>query len=253
MLGLGLLLYSFGEWDLPGLVWTSPCLSWADRCLLIFFRQPLLLWCPVCPLWSPAMVRVLPQRLLRVGEGQLASDSLLPSGSPGQKGTIMGILRSLGALGRALGPMVAASGKYCRIAPQACCVPLATTPSCLHCSILAAEGNRGRDRAMKSLGEHLSLHSVLAGWSPGLLHCVRWTLFTPLLSPAEPEASSTDFQGGVAELPHSGCQVETWARTILAHSFLQVQEGLPYPHTPLYGIPAGSLGSYTLFSYSKAF
>lgn len=30
-------------------------------------------------------------------------------GSPGQKGTIMGILRSLGALGRALGPMVAAS------------------------------------------------------------------------------------------------------------------------------------------------
>lgn len=30
-------------------------------------------------------------------------------GSPGQKGTIMGILRSLGALGRALGPVVAAS------------------------------------------------------------------------------------------------------------------------------------------------
>lgn len=30
-------------------------------------------------------------------------------GSPGQKGTIMGILRSLGALGRAVGPMVAAS------------------------------------------------------------------------------------------------------------------------------------------------
>uniref|UniRef100_A0A8C5L476 Major facilitator superfamily domain-containing protein 10 n=1 Tax=Jaculus jaculus TaxID=51337 RepID=A0A8C5L476_JACJA len=56
VLGLGLLLYSFGEWTLPGL----------EMCHL-------------------------------------------PSGSPGQKGTVMGTLRSLGALGRAVGPMVAAS------------------------------------------------------------------------------------------------------------------------------------------------
>lgn len=43
-----------------------------------------------------------------------------PSGSPGQKGTIMGILRSLGALGRAVGPMVAASGKCYRLALTVC-------------------------------------------------------------------------------------------------------------------------------------
>ncbi|XP_076720380.1 major facilitator superfamily domain-containing protein 10 isoform X2 [Callospermophilus lateralis] len=34
-------------------------------------------------------------------------------GSPGQKGTVMGTLRSLGALARAVGPMVAASGEDC--------------------------------------------------------------------------------------------------------------------------------------------
>lgn len=68
--------------------------------------------------------------------------SLLPSGSPGQKGTIMGILRSLGALGRAVGPMVAASGKCCRIALKACCDPPAAIPSCLLYSVLAAEGFR---------------------------------------------------------------------------------------------------------------
>lgn len=32
-------------------------------------------------------------------------------GSASQKGTVMGILRSLGALARALGPIVASSGK----------------------------------------------------------------------------------------------------------------------------------------------
>lgn len=69
---------------------------------------------------------------------------------------------------------------------------------------------------MKNLGEHLSLHSVLAGWVPGLLHCVLRTLFGPLLSPVDIEASSTDFQGGVAELlQHLGCQVGTLAMTTL--------------------------------------
>lgn len=107
----------------------------------------------------------------------------------------MGILRSLGALGRAVGPMVAASGK-CLLGP------FCNHPSCLLCPVVAAERNRGRNRATKSLGEHLSLHSVLAGWGSGLLHCVLWALSAPLLSTAEAEASSTDFQGGIAELPH---------------------------------------------------
>lgn len=35
----------------------------------------------------------------------------LPLGSASQKGTVMGILRSLGALARALGPVVCSSGK----------------------------------------------------------------------------------------------------------------------------------------------
>lgn len=35
----------------------------------------------------------------------------LPPGSASQKGTVMGILRSLGALARALGPVVCSSGK----------------------------------------------------------------------------------------------------------------------------------------------
>lgn len=35
----------------------------------------------------------------------------VPPGSANQKGTVMGILRSLGALARALGPVVSSSGK----------------------------------------------------------------------------------------------------------------------------------------------
>lgn len=35
----------------------------------------------------------------------------VPPGSANQKGTVMGILRSLGALARALGPVVASSGE----------------------------------------------------------------------------------------------------------------------------------------------
>lgn len=51
----------------------------------------------------------------------------------------MGILRSLGALGRAVGPVVAASGKCYRLALTICCVLPATSRSCLLC--LVAEGN----------------------------------------------------------------------------------------------------------------
>lgn len=36
---------------------------------------------------------------------------LIPLGSASQKGTVMGILRSLGALARALGPVVSSSGE----------------------------------------------------------------------------------------------------------------------------------------------
>lgn len=47
-------------------------------------------------------------------------------GSASQKGTVMGILRSLGALARALGPIVASSGeqikKYCKIKCLFSCV-----------------------------------------------------------------------------------------------------------------------------------
>ncbi|XP_075799960.1 major facilitator superfamily domain-containing protein 10 isoform X2 [Microtus pennsylvanicus] len=136
-------------------------------------------------------------------------------GSPGQKGTIMGILRSLGALGRAVGPMVAASGKYCRIALKLALTLLQPFPAACSTQFWQLRGS-GRNRAKKNLGEHLSLHSVLAGWGPGLLHCVLRALFTPLLSPVDVEASSTDFQGGVAELPqHLGCQVGTLAMTTL--------------------------------------
>lgn len=35
----------------------------------------------------------------------------IPLGSASQKGTVMGILRSVGALARALGPVVCSSGK----------------------------------------------------------------------------------------------------------------------------------------------
>lgn len=77
-LGVGLMLYSFGEWALPGLVQTSSCLSWANWCLPILSHQLLLLWCLVCPPWSPVMVRALPKRLLRVGESQQASDKSSP-------------------------------------------------------------------------------------------------------------------------------------------------------------------------------
>lgn len=54
-----------------------------------------------------------------MGGGLQAPDGLLPffpQGSPGQKGTIMGTLRSLGALARAVGPLVAASGEGPRVA-----------------------------------------------------------------------------------------------------------------------------------------
>lgn len=37
MLGLGLLLYSFGEWVLPGLEWTSLRLPLADKYLPLLF------------------------------------------------------------------------------------------------------------------------------------------------------------------------------------------------------------------------
>ncbi|KAF6372111.1 major facilitator superfamily domain containing 10 [Rhinolophus ferrumequinum] len=49
-------------------------------------------------------------------------------GSPGQKGTVMGTLRSLGALARAVGPMVAASGEGDWTALGAHCAPLVARP-----------------------------------------------------------------------------------------------------------------------------
>lgn len=50
----------------------------------------------------------------------LTASPLSPAGSPGQKGVVMGTLRSLGALARALGPMVAASGEGRATALGAC-------------------------------------------------------------------------------------------------------------------------------------
>lgn len=57
--------------------------------------------------------RPFPTKASGVGRSQQAPEgpSFSPTGSPGQKGTVMGTLRSLGALARALGPMVAASGE----------------------------------------------------------------------------------------------------------------------------------------------
>lgn len=90
---------------------------------------------------------------------------------------------------------------------------------------------------MESLAEHLSLHSVLADWGPGLFHRVLRALPAALLTPAEAAASSTDSQGGVAELS---------CRPLLAHSFLGAQGGLPHSSSQD-GNPAGSLGSHVLF------
>lgn len=101
---------------------------------------------------------------------------------------------------------------------------------------------------MKSLVEHLSLRSVLAGWGPGLLHCVLWALSAPLLSPEEAEASSTDSQGGVAELCcHTSTQLPS-GNLGQNHStptpFLPPGPGrLGGPLPSQYGIPAGSLSS----------
>lgn len=99
---------------------------------------------------------------------------------------------------------------------------------------------------MESLAEHLSLHSVLADWGPGLFHHVLRALPAALLTPAEAAASSTDSQGGVAE--PSCCEAGAWARTtpLLAHSFLRAQGGLPHSSSQD-GNPAGSLGSHVLF------
>lgn len=47
------------------------------------------------------------------------SNVVVPAGSANQKGTVMGILRSLGALARALGPVVCSSGKETQLAPNA--------------------------------------------------------------------------------------------------------------------------------------
>ncbi|XP_047703157.1 major facilitator superfamily domain-containing protein 10 isoform X8 [Prionailurus viverrinus] len=77
-------------------------------------KRPLPSWCPACPPWSLTMVRSLSlPEAPQVGGDQQAPDGFLPppptKGLPRQKGTIMGTLRSLGALARAVGPMVAAS------------------------------------------------------------------------------------------------------------------------------------------------
>lgn len=148
----------------------------------------------------------------------------------------MGTLRSLGALARAAGPMVAASGEGRGTALRACCVPWrgqarpggcqpmleATQPllaslSCL-CLLLPAwfqplnptaqsccPGAKRRARAGWTRSGPLSplmlsLHSVLAGRGQGLLHRVLRALPAPLPPSAEPEASSTDSEGRVAEL-----------------------------------------------------
>ncbi|CAD7675978.1 unnamed protein product [Nyctereutes procyonoides] len=101
VLGLGLLLYSFGEWapgerarvdtggsQGPGVQGHGPP---GVSCGLTSTSR-------VSP---PAAAVVVP----------CLSSVVADYGSAGQKGTIMGTLRSLGALARAVGPMVAASGE----------------------------------------------------------------------------------------------------------------------------------------------
>lgn len=205
-----------------------------NRCLPILSHQLLLWWCLVCPPWSPVMVRAQPQRLPGRGESPQASDKSPPSGSPGQKGTIMGILRSLGALGRAVGPVVAASGKCCRLALPICRVLLQPPPVARSAQAWRLRGVRcgGQERGCESLGGHFFLHSVLADWSPGLLHRVLRPLSAPLLTPEEAEASGRALQGGVAKLPHPNPAVK-WAAKgtlgrpltpLLGHPFLRPRE-----------------------------
>lgn len=104
--------------------------------------QPLPSWCPACPPWSLTMVRSLSlPEAPQVGGDQQAPHGFLPpspKGLPRQKGTIMGTLRSLGALARAVGPMVAASGKGPGIAFQARLCPWEARPGGGHAALPSA-------------------------------------------------------------------------------------------------------------------
>ncbi|XP_029091507.1 major facilitator superfamily domain-containing protein 10 isoform X2 [Monodon monoceros] len=86
VLGLGLLLYSFAA------AIVVPCLS---SVVASYGERPF-----------PCL------RSPWVAHKHLTASPLSPAGSPGQKGVVMGTLRSLGALARALGPMVAASAYW---------------------------------------------------------------------------------------------------------------------------------------------
>lgn len=118
----------------------------------------------------------------------------------------MGTLRSLGALARALGPIVAASGKA--VGQYVMCPGEPGLGGCwtlmgasLHYPRLllppfwplgaGAVGPRPRLAVSPS--------SVLADRGPGLLHRVLGALPAPLPPPAAPATSSAHTQGGVAE------------------------------------------------------
>ena len=135
-----------------------------------------------------------------LGGGLLAPDGcpLLPTGSPRQKGTVMGTLRSLGALARAVGPVVAASGEAAIRPSGHAGGPASRWGGCWPSRRgQVGPGHRRLPRC---------LHSVLAGRRPRLLHRERRALPAPVLRPADPEPPSADTQGRVAGPPLAVCE-----------------------------------------------
>lgn len=109
MLGLGLLLYSFGEW--PSRAGRG---EWGalQASKLTPAVSPRAAAAVVVPCLSSAVAGYGECPSPRGGPGgRVAADRVFHPGSPAQKGTVMGTLRSLGALARAAGPMAAASGE----------------------------------------------------------------------------------------------------------------------------------------------